>query len=245
MNITVGDKFGKLTVISKQDAPHNSYRYACRCDCGNEREFPHNALARGNNKSCGCLSKSHGMTGTRIYETWKNMKRRCDEPSNKSYAIYGGRGITYDDRWSLFEPFYEDMKDGYADDLTLDRIDPDLNYTKENCRWSDKEEQANNTRTNHLVTYKGETLTMSQMARKHGIKVDLLKGRLYKGWTVKDAIETVTEPETLTYLGKTKTVTEWAEKNGMTYHQLKKRLMRGWDVERAITQPLRKRPTIK
>lgn len=240
MNIAIGDVFGKLTVIDKKKVRKNAYRYLCECECGNERSLPHNALARGNNKSCGCLSFKHGMTGTRIYETWKNIKRRCDEPDNKSYDIYGGRGITYDERWSEFDPFYEDMKDGYSDNLTIDRIDPDGNYTKENCRWADKEEQANNTRTNVYVEYKGETLTVAELCRKYDFNYDVVRHRLLRGQPLEEAIEPVTR-ETLDFNGKTKTVTEWAELYGMTYHQLKKRLMRGWSVERAITQPLRKR----
>lgn len=235
----IGQRFGKLLVLEQVGKNKRGILFKCQCDCGNRAVYPGKDLRSENNKSCGCLR--HGMSGTRIHEAWTNMKRRCNDPNNKSYPNYGGRGITYDESWEEFRGFYEDMKEGYDDRLTLDRIDVNGPYSKENCRWVDMEEQANNKTSNRMLTYQGETLTMSQMARKHGLPVDLLKGRLYKGWTVKDAIERKTERETLAFNGETKTVTEWAEENGMTYHQLKKRLMRGWSVERAITQPLRRR----
>lgn len=240
MSIKIGDVFGELKVIELISSRGGKFRYNCKCSCGNTREFPRHALVRENNKSCGCLHT--GISRTRQYLTWQNMKKRCDRPNNKSYKNYGGRGITYVDKWKTFAGFWEDMKDGYNDNLTLDRIDVDKDYSKDNCRWVDFNTQMNNMTTNHLVTYKGETLTMSQMARKHGITVDLLKGRIYAGWTVKDAIEKPVEQETIVYKGVTKTVSDWAKEKGMTYHQLKKRLMRGWTVERAIEQPLRKSP---
>ena len=232
--VEVGEVYGKLKVESI-----DGKNALCLCECGNRRLFPFHALVRGNNKSCGCLN--HGMAGTRIYVSWTNMKRRCNDSKNKLYHNYGGRGITYHPDWEYFKNFYRDMKDGYDDDLTLDRIDVDGNYCKENCKWSSFEEQMNNMTTSRFVTYKGETLTVSQMARKYGLKPDFVKGRLYSGWSIEDAIEKPVEYEEITYKGVTKTVSDWATEIGFTYHQLKKRLMRGWTVERAIEQPLGKR----
>lgn len=237
----IGQKFGLLTAVEIVGKSRRGPLVKCVCECGGTKTVAQKELRSGNNKSCGCLHKKHGLTGSRIYQAWGNMKKRCNDPTNKSYVNYGGRGISYDKRWESFENFYEDMKDGYADDLTLDRIDVNKDYSKDNCRWVDMKTQGNNKTDNHLVTYNGETLTLSEMARKHGITVDLFKSRLYKGWSVKDALETPVYREEITYNGITKTVAEWAKEYGMTYHQLKKRLMRGWSVERAITQPLRKR----
>lgn len=239
MEIKIGDRIGKLTVISKEKVHKRAYHYGCKCECGNERSFPHNALARGNNKSCGCLSKSHGMTKTRIYTTWQNIKKRCDDPNSKSYDIYGGRGISYDKRWNKFENFYEDMKECYSDHLTIDRINSNGDYTKENCRWVDRETQANNTRSNRYVQYNGDTLSVANLCKKYGFNYDIVRARLLRGETLENAVKPI-ERETLNFHGEVKTVTEWAELNGMTYYQLKKRLMRGWTIERAITQPLRK-----
>ncbi|RLA64408.1 MAG: hypothetical protein DRQ78_06085 [Epsilonproteobacteria bacterium] len=80
-------------------------------------------------------AKKSGMSGKPIYAVWQTMKQRCDNDNNPKYPRYGGRGITYDPRWSEFENFYTDMKDGYKNGLTIDRKDNDGNYTKDNCRW--------------------------------------------------------------------------------------------------------------
>lgn len=84
------------------------------------------------------------MHKTRIYQIWADMKVRCDNPDNETYIWYGAKGIKYQESWVKFENFYEDMKEGYSDELTLDRIDPSKNYSKDNCRWATKTAQARN-----------------------------------------------------------------------------------------------------
>lgn len=95
-------------------------------------------------KNCGCVRRykltKHGMHKSRIYQCWANMKHRC----NNDVCDYGR--IKYSSRWELFENFYEDMKEGYSDVLTLDRIDNDGDYCKENCRWADTTTQMLNRR---------------------------------------------------------------------------------------------------
>jgi hypothetical protein len=238
----IGQKFGLLIAVEVVGKNRRGPLIRCQCDCGGIKTVNAKDLRNGNNKSCGCLHKKHGLTGSRIYQAWGNMKRRCNDPSNKSFQNYGGRGITYDKRWELFDNFYEDMKEGYADNLTLDRIDVDKDYSKENCRWVDFETQMNNMTTNHLVTYKGETMTQAEFARKYNLDYELFRHRMKKGWSLERSMQPAKQKELLTYEGTTKTVTEWAEEKGMTYHQLKKRLMRGWSTEKALNQPLRKVP---
>jgi hypothetical protein len=241
VSIRIGDVFGKLTIIGIQVNPNGGTKCECRCECGNVRTFNRSALEVGNNQSCGCLWRSHGLTGSRIYLAWQNMKKRCDNPNNKSYKNYGGRGIKYCSKWEVFDGFWEDMKDGYAENLTLDRIDVDGDYCKDNCRWVDRNVQANNMTTNNLITYNGETMTEAEFSRKYSLDYELFRHRLQDGWTVERAMEPVKQKEEITYNGVTKTVTKWAEERGMTYHQLKKRLMRGWSIDKALNQPLRKR----
>ena len=100
------------------------------------------------------MSKKHGMSRTRLYQIWASMKHRCDSPNAVCYHRYGGRGITYCDEWSNFEPFMEwAYKSGYSDDLTIDRINNDKGYYPENCKWSTQKEQALNKQ--HVIGVSG------------------------------------------------------------------------------------------
>lgn len=182
----------------------------------------------------------HGMVGTKPYNAWSNMKRRCDDPKNKEYANYGGRGITYCESWSKFINFWNDMKEGYANNLTLDRKDVNGGYNKDNCQWVTIKEQENNRTNNRILEYQGKRYTMMQLCEKLGLNYNSVNTRIQKGMSVEEAID-IPSQERITYNGITKTVSEFAKERGMTYHQLKKRLMRGWTTERALTQPLRNR----
>ena len=102
------------------------------------------------------------MSGTRIYETWQDMKRRCYNKQNARYDRYGGRGITVCDEWlNNFQSFYDwAISNGYSDDLTIDRIDNDGNYEPSNCRWSTAKEQCNNRGSNINITIGNATKSL-------------------------------------------------------------------------------------
>lgn len=124
------------------DCPKNEWKWDSRtsifkCICGKIYTASLSKVRNGCSNSCGCITKAktHGMSKTRHYAIWQSMKRRCDSPSCEFFYAYGEKGIGYCDKWKTFEGFWEDMKGGYNDELELDRIDPNGNYCKENCRW--------------------------------------------------------------------------------------------------------------
>lgn len=132
----------------------------------------------------------HGMSDSRLFKSWIHMRERCNDPKNKRYRNYGGRGITVCDEWNKeFLPFYEwAMANGYDDHLTLDRIDVNKGYYPQNCRWVDMRTQQNNRSNNHRIEYKGESHTIMEWSRIVGIKRQTIVARLKSGWSVEDAL---------------------------------------------------------
>lgn len=200
-NNIVGRRFGKLTVISRTEKPNgikNTHAYwKCKCDCGKIVIAQGTQLKRGNIQSCGCLqieaNTKHGMRHTRIYTEWCNIKQRCYNSQNKSFKDYGGRGIMMCDRWrDSFENFFEDIsklphygEKGY----TINRINNDGNYELNNVEWADNKTQANNKRSNHLITYNGKTQTIAQWADELNINQYTLYNRILTyHWTVERAL---------------------------------------------------------
>lgn len=132
----------------------------------------------------------------REYRTWKCMKARCYTASSSHFDRYGGRGITVCDRWrDSFENFLTDMGPRPAG-MTLGRKDNEQGYAPDNCQWETKQEQNSNTSQNRLVTIAGETLTMTQWARKSGLRVNLLQYRLDHDWPT-DRLLTAPSPARL------------------------------------------------
>lgn len=179
-----GQIFGRLQIIGKIGA-----YFLCRCSCGRYRLARRWDLEHGNVQSCGCLAlerlaegrTTHGKTGTRLYQIWDAMRGRCQRKRSEKWPNYGGRGISVCDEWQSFEAFEAwALANGYTDELTLDRINNDGDYTPENCRWATRKEQANNTRRNILVMYKGQLLTLKQAAEASGIAYSTLRGRRAK-----------------------------------------------------------------
>lgn len=189
-----GLKFGRLTPI-KIAYNNNKNRYnhwECLCDCGNIVVVRSSRLKTGNTKSCGCLqsetsrknglnNKTHGFsqikTGT--YRSWRQMRGRCNNKNDKGYKNYGGRGIKICDRWNDFENFLEDMGERPIG-KSIDRVDVNGDYLKENCKWSTPIEQANNMRNNVYIEYNGKSQTLSMWSRELNIPRPTLQHRINK-----------------------------------------------------------------
>lgn len=194
-----GKRFGYWIVIERAaNNEHGGVRWRCRCDCGNERIVGAQALKRGTSKSCGChkndYNRVHGGKGTRLYEIWRHMRYRCENPKNQAYEKYGARGITVCEEWHDFAEFRRwALANGYEDSLSIDRIDNDKGYRPDNCRWATSKTQMNNRRTCNVLEFGGEKLSISQWAEKVGIPRSTLLNRIKRGWSIE---RTLTEPVT-------------------------------------------------
>ena len=177
--VEIWKKYNRLTIV--EDMKVNSGKTLVRvvCDCWNIRLVNLDSLIYNNTKSCGCLSKEitsqkfyiHGACGTKLYRTWKGMKNRCNNKKSPFYQYYWWRWIIVCERWlESFGNFYEDMWEKPTPKHTIDRIDNNWNYCKENCRWSTRWEQIKNRRVTRLVQYNWEVKTISEVAEILGEK---------------------------------------------------------------------------
>lgn len=203
-----GQQFGFLVALDRATHPkYSGVHWRCRCICGAEVLVPPCRLLR-DRKSCGCKTselqskgkRTHGCgkVGSRTpeYMIWCTMRRRCNNPRNKKYPDYGGRGITICPRWDSFENFLADLGARPSPEHSLDRRDNDGPYDPKNCRWATLKEQASNKRSNRILTHNGLSQTLTQWAKEVGIKPHALMHRLDRfGWSVERALTTpVTRP---------------------------------------------------
>lgn len=131
----------------------------------------------------------HGMYGTPLYKKWEAMKRRCLNKNEKSYKNYGGRGITICKEWLNFMGFYNDVYKGYKNGLSLERIDNNKGYYKENCKWITMAEQAKNRRNVDIYELNGIKLIASDWDKKLGLKMGTVKHRInYYKWPLERAL---------------------------------------------------------
>lgn len=196
----LNQRFGKLIVIERRGSDSKGQAlWLVRCDCGNEKVLRGHDLTQGKTKSCGCSRirsctfYSHGLSHTKLHGLWRNIKERCYNPNNKSYRFYGERGIKMCKEWEDdFVSFYNwSYQNGYSEGLQIDRIDPNGDYCPENCRWTDKITQANNTRRNVYATINGETKSLAEWCRILGVNYHSVQTRTYKGW---DPVLALTTP---------------------------------------------------
>lgn len=196
INLT-GRQFGKLTVVARgENSRAKKARWICRCDCGLNTLVVSSDLLAGKTRSCGCAKpgESRALFGSNLpveYNTWVNMRARCNNPNHPKFRRYGGRGIRVCERWDSFANFFADMGEKPSARHSIDRIDVHGDYCPENCKWSTDREQSCNRTNNKLITAHGETLTQSQWARRLGVHDSIIYSRLKNGW---DPERAVSEP---------------------------------------------------
>lgn len=225
-----GKRFGRLTVVKES---HRGQRYErfweCVCDCGNTKVINGSSLRHGITKSCGCLSKelaskrsrTHGMTRTKLFNTWQHMRRRCQSKSVPSYSRYGGRGISVCKEWDESFIAFRDwaMANGYRDDLSIDRIDVNGNYEPSNCRWATMEEQSLNKRETIYIEYKGETKPLLTWCKEFGLKYASCyeRHRAHPERSGEYVLFGDRKRVSITYDGETKYLTDWCREYGLKY----------------------------
>lgn len=206
----VGQKHNHLTIQG-----YVNQRFVCACDCGRKTEVIPVNLLRHKVKSCGdpdCehhvkllseSSKTHGMSGTRLYKVWNGMHQRCTNPINNSFEDYGGRGITVCDDWQTFEPFCEwAIKNGFDEnksgiECSMDRIDTNGIYEPLNCRWTNAKVQRHNQRPHkphkkkHVWMIDGKTKSVADWCAEYNLSVPTVMYRIKtKGMTPSEALTT-------------------------------------------------------
>ncbi len=196
-----GDRFTYLKVIRFTNKKWGGIRlWECLCKCGKTVHTTTTKIRSGHTKSCGCYSKdratTHNMSATRFNQTFRSIKQRCTNPNISKYHLYGGKGIKC--LWKSFEEFRDDMYESYLGhvekfgeiDTTIERIDGNKNYSKENCRWATRLEQARNTKNVIFLTFNGKKLCLGEWSKELNIRKKTLYNRIYKGWSVERAITT-------------------------------------------------------
>jgi hypothetical protein len=192
-HIESGTKFGKLMVICDAGSGKRRKTYLwVVCECGSKiRRVRKDHLTSGKAIGCGCTRgvRTHNMSKSVEYKTYKRIITRCYNTKNKRYHDYGGRGITVCDRWlESFENFYEDMGDRPSKDHSIDRINNNKGYSKDNCRWVTNKIQSRNKRNTVYITIDGKTLSISDWVDIVGTAKCTIYTRLRRGWSEYEAV---------------------------------------------------------
>lgn len=199
----VGNRYGNLVIIDV--IKHEYHPYAlCVCDCGVEKKVRMDHLQSGGTKSCGCqkyknkknIHIKHNSSKTRLYKIWIGVKQRCFNKNNAEYKNYGGRGITVCKEWLDFSVFKEwAISNGYADNLTIERVDVNGDYCEQNCKWIPLSEQLKNTSRSVFITFNGETLCANDWCKRFGLPNNSVIRRYRKGLPLEEVFKLNTKKE--------------------------------------------------
>lgn len=199
-----GKRFGRLVAL--EYLGHSMWR--CKCDCGTVKNIAFNSLNKGYTVSCGCYhreicsnkpahNRTHNMTESPEFNIWSMIKNRCTNPNCNRHQFYKDKGVKVCERWlgaEGFQHFIEDMGPRPGPNYSIDRIDNDGDYCKENCRWATKKEQSNNQSRNLLLEYKGKITTLALWCDELGLDYKRTWKRLQLGWSVSRAFEQPVRP---------------------------------------------------
>lgn len=189
-----GQVIERLTLLRREIVRNKGKSRAywvCLCKCGTEKRIAEDSLRHRKTRSCGCLKNettskrfiTHGMSKSGEYRIYHGMLNRCYDETNSSFRLYGGRGITVCQTWrNSFSAFLSDMGNRPSRKHTLERIDNDKGYSPDNCVWATRSKQANNKRTNHTLTWNGETATVMEWHRRTGLHWQTILRRIHSGW---------------------------------------------------------------
>ena len=200
----LGEHFGRLTVIGEAKAIKGKAIWRCICSCGVEKNIMADHLLRGAINSCGCykkeimkktmakLSFKHGDSRTILYRKYRSMLSRCNDPNNRYYKRYGGRGIKVCKEWEKDFVSFKNwaLKNGYVEGLSIERIDNNKGYSPDNCKFITLAEQQKNKSNNVKIHYKGETKILAEWARIFNINSQTIATRIKRGWSVEKALLT-------------------------------------------------------
>ena len=247
-NDIVGKKFGRLTVCSYSHSNGYSKYYLCKCDCGNQKTVFRGNILYGKTLSCGCLQRERAIeynqlpsNRMQLHRILNKMISRCENVNDNRYYRYGLRGISVCDEWQSFEPFYQwAISNGYADNLTIDRIDVNGNYEPSNCRWTTSYEQSRNKRTNHYIEINGEKKVITDVALEHGISCESIVNRLNKGYSIEEALTKEKPKKRLIYYkGDYFTPRQFSEITGINYNTISSRMTKGYSSAENLIIPNR------
>jgi hypothetical protein len=192
----------------------------------------------------GCVVKKHGMFGTRLYDVWAGMHKRCRGTSGIEHKRrYHDRGIRVCKEWREFVPFMKwALANGYNEHLTIDRKDNDGHYSPTNCQFSDAIRQANNRSSSRWITFDSQTKTLREWEKSLGFHIGIIADRLRRGWSTQDAITTPQkQKKTITYKGRTQTISEWAAELNIPNGVLQSRICRHGPTDEVMSMPCRRK----
>ncbi len=198
-----GNRYGRLVAVEHKGYRRGATYWLFACDCGNRKEIAAPGVKSGAVRSCGCLHFERCSSGlnqlkhgdakkgavTRLHSIWRGMLKRAGNGYQSADTRYRDRGIGVCEEWSTYPPFkaWSELN-GYADGLTIDRINNDDSYSPENCRWTTKKEQARNRRSSRILTANGKSQTIAAWSEESGLGASTIHTRLRRGWTLEKAL---------------------------------------------------------